>query len=165
MLLHILDVIEFFKIEALNNKLNPNEASIWRSLCRDYSKKFSTPLADVENLSHEKILLNLYEDELENADVSENLENWTKVLKRLSSPDDYEAEEKEEFDDFVEEARLEEAERLAKGKPIHSKIDQYQVPEDIDPFKKRVLDKEKTDSEIKPSGGSVNFSGLKDDES
>ena len=39
------DLTDYCQALAIANKLSPTEESVWRSICRSYSKKFNEPLS------------------------------------------------------------------------------------------------------------------------
>ena len=112
------ELLEYCQSEALANKLNPTNESIWRQLCRKYSKMFFTPLKDVEQLEPMHVVLSVYEEQFSDLDVDENLEEIMDLLYSLQDPE-YEREKKSDLKDFIRRALVEEEDRLAKGKAIH----------------------------------------------
>jgi hypothetical protein len=106
------------QIEAIAEKLDPTNAGIWRSICRSYSQKYSTPLHEVLRMDAEFVLLHHYEGELESVDVEDNFDELHRMIKVIEDPD-YVAQEQEELDDFVKLAEQQENERLRENKPIH----------------------------------------------
>jgi hypothetical protein len=127
------ELTEFCQAQAIADKLNPDEASVWRAVCRAYSQKFSTPLHEVLNLDPEFVFTHYYEDQLEELDGYEHLEKMLDILYGIEDPD-YEQTRKEEFDSFIEMAEAQEEERIKHGKPIHPGLkkaqqDQVSLPD------------------------------------
>lgn len=148
-LLSLKELIEFCQIEAINNRFNSTEASVWRSLCRDYSKKFHTPLQQVMTLDPEHILLNLYEDGMESVEVDDpdKIGQTLETLMRIEDPE-YQSKRDKEEEDYLAAAEAEEAERIASGKGIPM------------PSKKTLLKKPKNEPKNKPPGGYINLDYL-----
>jgi hypothetical protein len=129
------ELTEYCQALAIADKLSPDEASVWRSVCREYSKKFSTPLHEVINLDPEFVFLHCYEDQLEDLDNLEHLEKMIEIVQGIEDPD-YDQTKRDQFDRFIEMAELQEQERIKLGKPIHPGIrkaqaDQVALP-DVD---------------------------------
>jgi hypothetical protein len=114
------DLLEYSQAEAIASFLSADEVSVWRSICRSYSKKFSTPLHLCLDgtIPPEDILLAEYEDQLEKFKIEDNLEVLLDKIYMLIDPD-YEREKKVELESFIKRAEKEEEERIRKGKPIH----------------------------------------------
>lgn len=111
-------VADLAQAEAIAEKLSPTNDGTWRSICRAYSKKYSTPLHLVVEMAPEFILQHHYEGEFEDVDLEEHLDQFERMIRMIEDPN-YVQEEAEELDDFIEKAERDEEERLAKGKPIH----------------------------------------------
>jgi len=139
--------LELAKIEAINSVLSPTEASVWRSLCRSYSKRFLTPLAAVEEMCPEKVVQAIFEDNLADFDADKDLAAIREQLLRIEDPN-YDKSAEEDLDNFAALIEKKEAERLKSGKPI-TKSKTPAMP---------TLDNK---SEDKPrQGGFVDFSAL-----
>lgn len=151
------DLLDYCKAEAIANTLLSTEVSIWRSLCRSYSKKFSTPLHMCLDgtISAEDILLAEFEDQLDNFDADKDLDTVLEQIYRIEDPD-YEEKVEEEVKEFMVQAAKEERERIRSGKPIHRLLDKEtslentsENPPTLDP---------------KKSGGHINLSYLEREE-
>lgn len=117
------EILEYCKAEAIACKFKPTEESIYRSLCRDYSKYFNTPLARVLKLDPIHVVLNVYEQQLDNwseetLNKFETLEELYETIMRIKDPNYDELKEKEIADE-MERYEAEEEERLKAGKAIH----------------------------------------------
>jgi 2-oxo-4-hydroxy-4-carboxy--5-ureidoimidazoline (OHCU) decarboxylase len=156
MSLELKEVLDFCQAEAIANKLNPNEASLWRSVCREYSSKFYTPLHEVLEMSPAHVILNVLEHRLEDADEEEHLYKMMDLIYTIEDPE-YVRQEKEAIDRFVREAEEEEKERIRLGKPIHpglkGEVSMKTLPE-----------KEKVEQQSSPSGGLLDLSYLENSE-
>lgn len=148
------DFLDYCRAEALASKFEPTEDSIFRSLCREYSKKFHTPLHVVYTLDPVDVIVNIYEDQLGDIDLDdlESLESLLDVLYSLADPN-YTAEKKKEFDDFAKQAELEEEERLALGKPIHPALKD-----------ENSLSRLGNEENKKPTSGGIDLSYLENEE-
>jgi len=146
------EILEYCQAEAIASSVAPTEASVWRSICRSYSKKFSTPLAAVLKLDPEHVILNVYEDQASELDLEDyqKLEHMMDTLMGIEDPN-YEATkaaEQEEFDRLAEE---EEEERIKSGRAVHPSLQR-------DLNKKTLLEKGEEPLPEKPTGGSVDLS-------
>ena len=114
------DLLDYCKAEAIANTLLSTELSIWRALCRSYSKKFSTPLHMCLDgtIPAEDILLAEFEDQLDNFDMDKDLDTVLEQIYRIEDPD-WDEKMEEDVQEFMVRARFEEAERIRLGKPIH----------------------------------------------
>lgn len=147
------DILEYCQAIALANKLEPDDAAIYRKFCRAYSKKFSTPLPEVLKLDAEHVMLTMFEDELEGVDLEnvEKVESLLDILYGMADPE-YEGKKKEELDDFMEDAMEEERERLAEKKTVVQHLSK----------KKKTPEKEKP-KEL-PKAGGINLQYLEESE-
>ena len=112
------DFTDYCQAAALAYKLVPDSTSYWRKVCREYSRKFNTPLHEVYLLDPEMVLTTYYEDQLDSVDLDERTEDLLDAVYGMLDPE-YEKQKRIELDNFIEQAKLEEKERIAKGKPIH----------------------------------------------
>lgn len=151
------ELLETAQADAILGKLSPDELTVWRSICRSYSKKFSTPLHLCLDgtIPAEDILLAEYEDQLEKLDLDEGLEGLLDKIYTLLDPE-YEGEKKVELDDFIAKAEKEEEERIRKGKPIHRSMKNESTLKTL-PENAEVM-------ENKPTGGSIDLSYLEKEE-
>lgn len=149
------ELLEYSQAEAISSFLSADEVSVWRSICRSYSKKFSTPLHLCLDgtIPPEDILLAEYEDQLEKFKIEEDLEVLLDKIYMLIDPE-YEREKKVELEDFIKKAEREEEERIKKGKPIHRAMKD-------EPTLKTMEDEVKTQ---KPTHGYIDLSYLEKEE-
>lgn len=117
------ELMEYCRSEALANRVVPTNESIYRQFCRSYSKKFNTPLAEVEAMEPLDVVRHVYEDNYESFDLEERTEDALEELYSLSDPE-YAAQKKDQLDEFMERALVEEEQRLAEDRPIHKAIRQ-----------------------------------------
>lgn len=112
------DIMDLCNAQALADKLEPNQLSIYRYFCRQYSKLFSTELEKVFFLDPTKVVLAVYENKLDGEDTEEEVERYLDTIYGLEDPE-YESKKEDELQEFIRQAEEEEAERLRLGKPIH----------------------------------------------
>ena len=112
---HLYDIMELSKLKAINSKLSPNDESVWRSVLRDYSITFSTPLHLVSQLPPGEILLAIYENQLETLNLDEE-KDLQVVLDSLYTIEDPSYDRNREADELAynKKAEQEEEERIAK---------------------------------------------------
>jgi hypothetical protein len=145
------DIVDFCQAQALANKLEPTEDSVWRSLCRSYSKNFNTPLHLVLEMSPEYVITHVYEERYSDINEEEQLDKLLDMIYSLADPE-YEKQQREETVEFMAQAEAEEAERIRLGKPIHPAL------------KKEHSLKDLPEEEPKPTSGSINLSYLEKEE-
>jgi hypothetical protein len=148
------ELLEYCQAEAIATRMNPTEDSVWRALCRTYSKMFHTPLSQVLEMDPEHVILNVYEDQAEDMDIEDynKLEHILDTIRTIEDPN-YEAKRKDEQDEFDRQAELEEEERIRSGKAVHRSLQK-----DLDA--KRLLEKGEEPPEKKPTGGMINLDYL-----
>lgn len=112
------ELIQTLKAEAIANKISPNEAAYWRWVCRQYSTNFFTPLKEVLEMDPEHVILNVFEQQLEDLDPEEHIEELMRKIYAIEDPN-YEADQEKDLQDFIAMAEEEEEERLSKGRPVH----------------------------------------------
>ena len=117
-MLNFRDLLDTCKAEAIANTLVTTEVSVWREMCRTYSKTFHTPLHLVLNMAPEEVALAVFEEQLNDFDDEKHLETILDQIYTLEDPE-YEDEKESQVDEFIEQARKDEEERLRLGKPIH----------------------------------------------
>lgn len=144
------EISEYCQAQALLNKLSPDEIAIWRYFARSYSKKFNTPLHLVMEMAPEEVMLHHYEEQMDDLEVEDHIDQLLDMIYSLEDPD-YEQEKSNDFDTFIENAELEEQERLKKGKPIH-------------PALRNESSLSPPEQPKGPSGGSINLSYLAKEE-
>jgi hypothetical protein len=117
------DLLEYCQVEAIASKVSPTEDSVWRGLCRQYSKKFHTPLNQVLEMDPEHVILNVYEDQAEEMETEDyqKLEHIMDMIRTIEDPN-YEAQKQNEQDEFDRQAEEEEAARVAAGKAVHPSL-------------------------------------------
>lgn len=120
-MIYLRELIEYCKAEAVANKFYQSELADWRWFCRQYSKMFFTPLHLVESLPPEKVILSVFEEQLERFDLNkvEDLQALTEQIRRLEDPD-YDENQERELQEFISAAEQFEEERLDQGKPVPS---------------------------------------------
>lgn len=148
--MELRELLEYCKAEAIANTVSATEVSVWRTLCREYSKKFSTPLHLCLDgtIDPEAIVLAEFEDQLSNFKEEDHLDSILDQIYTLEDPD-YESAKSEELYNFVEKAEKEEAERLRLGKPIHKALAQDPQIKEVEP-----------QHVVRKKSGSINLSYL-----
>lgn len=148
------ELLEYCQVEAIASKLKPTEDSVWRALCRSYSKLFHTPLSLVLEMDPEHVILNVYEDQAEdmNTEDYQKLEHILDTIKSIEDPD-YESKKNEEQDEFDRQAELEEEERIKAGRAVHPLLQR-----DLD--KKRAAEKGEEPPPKMPTSGMINLDYL-----
>lgn len=117
MRVHIADIIEICRVEAIAYKLQPDQASIWRNFCRDYSKLFHTELHLVLAMSPEFVISQVLEERLDEINPVERREDLMDRIYLAEDPD-YESTKEKELQDFIKDAEEEEEERIRNGRPV-----------------------------------------------
>jgi hypothetical protein len=152
------EILSWAHAQAILNTLESSEVAVHRQICREYSKKFHTPLHLVLQMDPHDVILAYYEDLLENFDKDEpkHMEYILDTIYTLEDPN-YSTEKGNELQEFIDKAEQEEEERVAAGRPIHKAM------------KKQVTlkhDSEKPDPALpkRPTGGSINLSYLSKEE-
>lgn len=145
------ELLDYCKAQAILNTLESNEVSVWRSICRSYSEKFSTPLHLCLDgtIPPEDIMLAEFENQLKDFDEETDAESILDQIYVLEDPE-YEKQKQEELEEFIDEAEKQEEERVRLGKPIHKAL------------KKEVTIEEPINQ--MPAGGSINLSYLENEE-
>lgn len=128
----LTDLIETCKASAILSALEPTEASIYRNFCRRYSILFHTPLHLVETFTPEHVLLNIYEHQMDEMDIEENMENLHDMILQIEDPN-YDAKAEEELMEFAALAEEEEKSRIASGSRIGQKPKPPAKEEEIPP--------------------------------
>lgn len=148
------ELLEFCQAEAIANRLSPTEASVWRGICRTYSEKFHTPLAEVLEMDPEHVILNVYESQAEDMDIEDyqKLEHIMDTLRGIEDPN-YEAKKRDEQAEFDRQAELEEEERIKAGRAVHKSLQK-----DLD--RKKASEKGEPEEPKKPTGGMINLDYL-----
>lgn len=148
------ELLETCRVGAISNKFNPTEESIWRSLCRLYSKLFHTPLHLALEMAPEHIVLNVYEHQIEDLDTEDypNLERILDTVKHIEDPE-YDAVKRKEQEEFDRQVALEEKERLKDGKAVHFSLEKSNA-------EKTLLGNSNELAEKRPTSGSINLKYL-----
>jgi len=117
-LLEFQDLLEYCQIEAIASRVSPTESSLWRGICRSYSKKFNTSLPLVLDLEPEHVILAVYEDRMEELGIGsyDKLEYVMELINKIEDPNYAEKVKKEqdEFDKMIlekEELKMKEREK------------------------------------------------------
>lgn len=143
------ELLEYCQAEAICSRMIQTETSVWRKICREYSKLFHTPLQDVMRMDPEHVILNVYEEQASDMDIEDfnKLEHIMDTLRTIEDPN-YESSRRDEQDEFDRKAEQEEEERIKAGRPVY-------VP------KKKTLPKKPDEPAKKlPTGGMVNLDYL-----
>lgn len=115
------DIIQSARAIAIANKLRPDEIAFWHSICREYSKLFSTPLHLVLKMDPEYVILEVYSDQMSEWNEEDKLEEFLDMIGYLKDPD-YDSTKarllREENQKIIEE----EHERIRLNKPIHESL-------------------------------------------
>lgn len=115
----VYELIALCKAEAWAGKLDPTEEDYYLQICREYSKKFHTPLhLVIKDLDPAFVIKSYYEEEFAEADAEEHLEKIMDILYTMKDPE-YETFKKNEEAEFDKKAVEEERKRIAEGRPIH----------------------------------------------
>lgn len=120
---------------------------------------FSTPLAEVMKLEPMDVMINVFEHQLEDVDVDENLEKLMEMIGSLQDPE-YAKHKRDEFKQFIKESEKEEELRQKEGRPIHKAL----VGENNVSAKKTLLKKTPLSGKKLPHSGGINLSYLEKEE-
>lgn len=142
-------LLDFCKSQALRDALVPSEHSVYMALCRSYSARFHTPLAQVYALDPEHVMKEEFASQIDDIKLDDNLEGIFQQICVLEDPN-YEVHQEKDILDWIENVEIEEEERIKQGKSIYA----FNNP------KKEKPEPEKPVTEKEPSRGSVNFSNL-----
>jgi hypothetical protein len=115
------DIMDFAFAKAIADKLTPTDESLYRFFCRRYSELFHTSLADVFAMDPFEVVQHVYEHQLDKEDTEENVERYLETIYSIEDPE-YQAKEDQDLSDFIEQAKEDEAQRIAEGRPIHKAI-------------------------------------------
>src|ERR1017187_307806 len=124
MYIHIGEIIELARVEAIAFKLRPTPASLWRNLCREYSKKFHTKLDEVLEMSPEFVISHVMEERFTDVNVDENLEELMEPIYMAEDPN-YESNKEKDVQSWIGGIQAEENQRQKAGKPINMKKASY----------------------------------------
>lgn len=144
------ELLAYCKAQAIKNTLLPSEESVWFGLCMAYSRQFHTPLMEVLKLDPEHVMMAEFLSQLEGVNIEKHIDSILDQIYTLENPE-YQRNKAKDLDDFIAMAEKEEEERVKAGKPI---------PKTKRPLLKGNL----PEVETKPTGGSVDFSNMKEDE-
>lgn len=114
-MISLFELLSISQLEAVEAKLNPTEASVWRSIERKYSTTFSTPLHEVSKLDPLFVISHVYENQLENYDLDDEkeLQEFLNILYKLEDPD-YDAKREQDEEEYNKKAVREEEARLKR---------------------------------------------------
>jgi hypothetical protein len=148
MYIHIGEIIELARVEAIAFKLHPTPASMWRNLCREYSKKFHTELNEVLEMSPEFVIGQVMEERLDDVNVSDP-DRLEELMERIYLAEDpnYESHKEKDLQSWIKDVEEEETERLAKDAPVRTKKSRYPSKQEAKPEIPKDL----------PKDGFVNF--------
>jgi len=127
----LFTLFEIAQIKAIHNALEPTMDSIWRARCRDYSKRFYTPLHVVmEDLDPEMVLLALNEERYPISCVEEELPELMETLYKIKDPS-YTSISKEDIEAMVDNVLNKENARYNKKKTKEQIEVKKTAPENI----------------------------------
>lgn len=106
---------------ALAETLNPTDDYHYRWVCREYSKRFNTPLPEVYAMGIVDVAVNVYEDMLQESEEEDLIEKAYKIA--------YPADDESTLNDFIEKALEEEELRQAKKLAASSRKAAESFPE------------------------------------
>lgn len=151
------DLLDYAQAQAISHTLDNSELSIWRSLCRSYSKKFATPLHLCLDgtIPMEDVLLAVFEEQLEKFDEEKDLEGILETIYEMEDPE-YIRQKKKELDEYDKQAEREEEERIKEGRPIHKALRGEATGSEMP---------EKPKPKELPKSGGINLSYLEREES
>lgn len=149
------DLAEYCQAKALADKLHYTDEASWRSFCRRYSKLFHTPLHVVETLDAATVLLAVYEEQLDDVDLDNNMEVILDMIYTLEDPE-YAKQKKDELKQFIKDSEDEEEERQKTGRPIHKLL----ADENKASRQKTLLETPPTLDPKLPHSGGINLSYL-----
>lgn len=153
------DLADYCQALALANKLHPTDEAIYRSFCRQYSRSFHTPLHQVLDLDPIVVMTAIYEDQLEEISLDDNMEQIMDLIYQLEDPE-YAQQKRDELKQFIKDSEEEEEERIEMGKPIHRALaDENEVS-----LKKDTSEVPPTPNKKLPQGGGINLSYLEREE-
>lgn len=157
--MYFSELLDYCQSEAIANKLSATDESIWRQYCRKYSMLFSTPLDQVLKLEPMDVMLNVFEHQLEDVDIEDNLEKLMEMISSLQDPE-YAKQKRDEFRQFIKESEKEEELRQKEGRPIHKAL----LDEEKMSTKKRLLENTPLPNKKLPHSGGINLSYLEKEE-
>ena len=125
--MNFYDLLEYCQIKAIYNAIDPNQESIYRIKCREYSTKFFTPLHIVQDqLDPLFVMQALYEDKYTPNIVDEELPELLEKLYKIKDPT-YDPMPKEEMENLVDAVLNKEIQRLAKKKALTQETIQQEI--------------------------------------
>jgi len=137
-------LLEYCKVAALKDLLAPTEETVWKSITRVYSERFHVPLPQVRQMNPEEVISEVFEVELEGTDPIDNIENILDQIYTIEDPA-YKVQKEENMEVFIKKTEKKEQKRLLSDK------------------EKELFNREKLRPKNKPTGGSVDFSHLKNE--
>jgi uncharacterized protein YdiU (UPF0061 family) len=110
----------FLKIqaEALANTVEPTLDSVYRRICRTYSKEFHTPLHQVFELPFAQVLLNVLEERFSYQNIED--EKFLIQIQKAIDPN-FEEEMEEDLKEWIEKIEEEERQKRQSSKLDTSK--------------------------------------------
>lgn len=125
------------RILALNSVENPDWESSYRRICRWYSKEFSTPLKQVEDMSEFHVLLTYFEDkyqEMANSSAEDAKKNYDSIKEALLMKEETveQAEQQKEMEDEIWAAQLAEEIKKEQEKDKQKQSDTANEPNLLD---------------------------------
>ena len=101
------EILDAASAEAIACQLTPTQESMYRHVCRLYSKKFNTALPVVMDLDPYEVALAVFEENLsERRDEEDFIDSLLEMIYSMSDPN-YDKEKEKELEDFMESVRKE----------------------------------------------------------
>lgn len=141
------ELLEYCKATAIKNTLLPSDETLYKSICRAYSKTFHVPLPQVFKMDVEEVIQTIMDDKYESMDVIENIEVLLDQIYTLEDPS-YKKQQTDDFEAFASAADEREQKRINKNNGIE----------------KSLVESKNNEPENKPTGGSVDFSNIREEE-
>lgn len=130
------DLVQAAKATAILEKISPNEESVYRNACREYSKRFHVSLKEVLEMNPYNVYLDLFGDQMSGYNL-EDIDNINDLLDQLYSikDPDYDIEQEKAFRKELSEIEEDEERRLALGEAIHPVLEPKNKPPEESPAK------------------------------
>ena len=117
------DLIHGLRISALLAAIKPDDDAIIRRIYRWYSREFSTPLTEVENLPLEQVLLHYFEDVYEKMKPEDRHDLAVTLLETPEEKAIREAEEEKSEEEMMELAAQDNEKIKAKLARAHEMLE------------------------------------------
>ena len=116
------ELMESAQAIALESKLRPDELATWNLTCREFSKRFHTPLLEVHKLDPMFVMTELYSDQLADWDSEERIDDLTDLLGSLTDPE-YDVKKERTFREEMRRIMEDEEERVKSGRAVHESLE------------------------------------------